>query len=229
INALLLMVIPSVIVSFLYAFNIFNFQTLALDATLVIAVTYLGTTVAGIILPWRKKDLFEGSPISKYWVQGWLSWIVTILYVLASIWLIYKSFSYGIAVLAGLPDVQANALSWVIVFLVWIFNVGNAVVLIWILFYAIKRVSTHGKLPLITFAGLIFMGFLDWLLVEWIWDPHVAPFDFPLYGIGWSNASSIVFMLVLYGIAALIFYSFNAYRKKQGIDTTKIYQEIPVE
>jgi len=69
----------------------------------------------------------------------------------------------------------------------------------------------------------------DWLLIEWIWDPHVAPFDFPLYGIGWSNASSIVFMLALYAVAAIIFYSFNAYRKKQGIDTEKIYQEIPVE
>jgi amino acid transporter len=40
--ALLLMVIPSAIVSYLYAYNIFGFQGLALDATLVIAVTFLG-------------------------------------------------------------------------------------------------------------------------------------------------------------------------------------------
>jgi len=229
INALLLMVIPSLIVSYMYAFNVLNFQTLALDATLVIAVTFLGTTVAGIILPWHKKDLYDSSPVAKYKVQGWLSWIVEILFIAAVVFLIYKSFSYGLTVVKGLPGINANGLTWVIVMLIWVFNIGNAVLLVWILIYTLRRLVSDGKFPLITFAGLIFMAFLDWLLIEWIWDPHVPPFDFPLYGIGWSNASSIVFMLVLYAVAAIIFYSFNAYRKKQGIDTEKIYQEIPVE
>ncbi len=229
INALLLMVIPSLIVSYLYAFNIFSFQTLALDATLVIAVTYLGTTVAGIILPWHKKDLYDGSPIAKYNVTSWLSWIVTIIYIAATGYLIYISFNYGIEVVRGLPGVGANGLTWVIVILVWLFNLGNAVLLVWILIYIVKRMVKSGKLPLISFAGLLFLGFLDWLLVEWLWDPHISPFDFPLYAIGWSNVSSIVFMLALYGVAAIIFYGFNAYRKKQGIDTEKIYKEIPVE
>ncbi len=229
INALLLMVIPSLIVSYMYAFNVLNFQTLALDATLVIAVTFLGTTVAGIILPWHKKDLYDSSPVAKYKVQGWLSWIVEILFIAAVVYLIYKSFSYGITVVKGLPGINANGLTWVIVMLIWIFNIGNAVLLVWILIYTLRRLVSDGRLPLITFAGLIFMAFLDWLLIEWIWDPHVPPFDSPMYGIGWSNASSIVFMLILYAVAAIIFYSFNAYRKKQGIDTEKIYQEIPVE
>ncbi len=229
INALLLMVIPSLIVSYLYAFNIFSFQTLALDATLVIAVTYLGTTIAGIILPWHKKDLYDGSPIAKYNVTSWLSWIVTIIYIAATGYLIYISFNYGIEVVRGLPGVGANGLTWVIVMLVWLFNLGNAALLVWILIYIVKRMAKSGKLPLISFSGLLFLGFLDWLLVEWLWDPHVSPFDFPLYAIGWSNVSSIVFMLALYGVAAIIFYGFNAYRKKQGIDTEKIYKEIPVE
>ena len=60
-------------------------------------------------------------------------------------------------------------------------------------------------MPLITLAGLIFLLFLDWLLIEWFWDPHVVPFDFPLYAIGWSNASSMIFMIVMYGLAAAMF------------------------
>ncbi len=228
-NALLLMVIPSLIISALYAYNIFNFQSLALDATLVIAVTFLGSTVAAIILPWRQKELFEGSPISKYRVQGWLSWIVTIVYVVTTIYLIFISFRYGLQVLAGLPAVGASGLTWVMVILVWIFNAGNAAVLLWILVFAVKRMASEPKMPLISFAGLIFLAFLDWLLVEWIWDPHISPFDFALYGIGWSNVSSMVFMLALYALAAIIFFGFNAYRKKQGIDIEKVYKEIPVE
>jgi amino acid transporter len=229
INALLLMVIPSLIISALYAFNIFNFQTLVLDATLVIAVTFLGSTVAAVVLPWRQKDLYQGSPISKYRVPLWLSWIVMLFYIAATVYLIFISFSYGIGVVRGLPAVGASGLTWVMVVLVWIFNAANAAVLIWVLYYVGRRLVSGEKLPLITFAGLIFIAFLDWLLVEWIWDPHIAPFDFPLYAIGWSNISSMIFMIANYVIAAAIFIGFNAYRRKQGIDIEKVYKEIPVE
>lgn len=68
--ALLLMVIPSIIVSALFAWNIFDFRSLTLDSTLVIAVTYLGSTIAAIILPYTKPDLYNASPIAKYRVLG---------------------------------------------------------------------------------------------------------------------------------------------------------------
>jgi len=229
INALLLMVIPSLIISALYAYNIFNFQSLVLDATLVIAVTFLGSTVAAIIMPWKQKDVYEGAPIAKYKVKGWLSWIVMIIYIVGALYLIYTAFRYGIQVVGGLPEVGVSGFTWVMVMLVWVFNLGNAAVLIWILIFAVKRVAQSPRMPLISFAGLIFMLFLDWLLIEWIWDPHLSPFDFPLYAIGWSNVSSMVFMIAMYALAAIIFFGFNAYRKKQGIDIAKVYKEIPVE
>ena len=80
INALLLMVIPAVIISYLYAYNIFGMRTPGLDATVVIAITFLGTTIAGTVMPWRAKDVFDGSPIGKFKVPTWLGWIVTLLY-----------------------------------------------------------------------------------------------------------------------------------------------------
>ena len=89
INALLLMVIPSAIISYLYAFKVFNFQTLALDATVVIAITFLGSTIAGIVMPWRAKDVFDGSPIAKYKVPAWLGWIVTVVLAVFAVYLIY--------------------------------------------------------------------------------------------------------------------------------------------
>ena len=228
INALLLMVIPSVIISILYAYNFFNFQGLALDATLVIAVTFLGSTIAAVILPWRQKDIFESSPISKIRVPSWLAWIVTLLYIAGAAYLIYSSAKYGITVLSGLPAIGANALAWLIVILVALLSVVNAAMLVWVAYYVIKNIVSD-KMPLITLAGLIFLFFLDWLLIEWFWDPYTPPFDFPLYAIGWSNVSSMVFMLAMYGLAAAIFFGFNAYRRRQGIDIDKVYKEIPVE
>ena len=219
INALLLMVVPGMIVATLYAFNIFDLQTLALDSTLVIAVTFFGSTIAAIILPWKMKDVFEGSPIAKFKVNSALSWLTVVAYGAASIFLIYKSIQYGMAGAAAI----AGTVSTVIYALVWILNVVNAAVLLYLLYFVGKNLTADKQLPVITFAGLIFLPFLDWLLVEWFWDPSY------LYGIGWTNTSSIVFMLINYGLAAAIFYGFNAYRRKQGIDIDKVYQEIPVE
>jgi hypothetical protein len=39
----------------------------------------------------------------------------------------------------------------------------------------------------------------------------------------------MVFMIIMYALAAGIYYGFNAYRKRQGIDVDKVYKEIPVE
>jgi len=118
-------------------------------------VTYLGTTIAAILLPFVKKDLYNASPIAKYKI---------------------------------------------------------------------------GPIPLISLAGVIFGGFLVYLLVEWILDPNA------LYGIGYSinpdgykNLSSIIYMLAMYVLALIIFLGFKYYRKRQGINIDKIYEEIPVE
>ena len=146
--ALLLMVIPSLVISALFAWNIVNFRSLTLCSTLVIAVTYLGTTIAAIILPFVKRDLYNSSPLAKLKIAG---------------------------------------------------------------------------IPLITIAGVIFAGFLVFLLYEWIIDPK------KLYGIGLSNISSIIYMGAMYLLALLIFLYFKLYRKRQGVDTKKIYGEIPVE
>lgn len=151
-NALLMMVIPSILVAALFAWNVFNFRSLTLDSTLVIAVTYLGTTVAAILLPYRKPELYNASPIAKFKIAG---------------------------------------------------------------------------IPLITVAGIIFGGFLVFLLVEWLFDPWLN--GSPLYGISLQNIPSVVYMIVMYGLAAGIYWGFKAYRKRGGIDLDKVHAEIPAE
>jgi amino acid transporter len=70
IYALALMTVPAIFIAYLYNFNVANFYSLTLCSTLVIAVTYLGTTIAAILLPYRKPDLYNASPIAKYKVLG---------------------------------------------------------------------------------------------------------------------------------------------------------------
>lgn len=221
INALLLMVIPSIIISILYAWNIVDFQTIVLDATLVIAVTFLGTTLAGILLPWRQKDIFDGSPIARFIMPSWLSWLVTVLYVVSAGYLVYLTYDYAGQVFAQWAD--QTGLTQAMILIIALLSVVNVVMLAYVAIFVGRKVLAGEKLPLITVAGLIFFAFLDWLLVVWFWDPGY------LYGIGWQNSTSMVFMIIMYALAAAIYFGFSAYRKRQGIDVDKVYKEIPVE
>jgi APA family basic amino acid/polyamine antiporter len=230
--ALLLMVIPAAIVSYLYAFKILNFNTFTLDATVVIAITFLGSTIAGIIMPWKAKDVFDGSPIAKYKVSSWIGWIVTLIYGVFSIYLIYISFKYAWNILSGLGALGPDGKTWFVVILLSILTVINAIILIWIMLQVIRGISSSKAMPLVTMAGLIFLGFLDWLLIKWFWDPNVLPEALPAvgtYAIGWSNVNSMIFMLFNYVLAAAIYFGFSAYRRRQGIQIEKVYKEIPVE
>jgi APA family basic amino acid/polyamine antiporter len=89
--AMVLMVVPGLIVSALYVYDLFSFSTLTLASTLVIAVTYLGSTVAAILLPYIKKDLYEASPIAKYKVAGIpLISVAGVIFALFLIYLLYQ-------------------------------------------------------------------------------------------------------------------------------------------
>jgi basic amino acid/polyamine antiporter, APA family len=142
-GAIALMLIPSIVVSAIYAYND-TFRTLTLDATLVIAVTFLGTSIAATLLPWIKPKLFQNSPIGRMKVGG---------------------------------------------------------------------------IPVISIAGAVTSLFLGWLLFQW-WTNDV-------YGI--NNTDSAIFMLVLYGLALVIYLGFYFYRRARGINLSRIHKEIPVE
>jgi amino acid transporter len=145
--ALLLIMVPSVVLSWFYAFNS-DFVALTLDATLVIAVTFLGSAFAATILPWWKKDVYQNSPMARMSVLG---------------------------------------------------------------------------VPAVSIAGAITTIFLGWVLYMWITDPK------GLYLIGTSNPNSIIFLGILYGVAAIIYVAARIYRRSQGVDLDAIHAEIPAD
>ena len=67
--ALILMLVPSLAVGALYAYTD-NFKTYILDAVLVIAITFFGTAIAAMLLPFRRRRIYENSPIARYKLAG---------------------------------------------------------------------------------------------------------------------------------------------------------------
>jgi len=141
--ALLLMLIPSIPISYLYAFSE-NFATYTLDAVLVISLTFLGSAIAAAVLPWRKPEIYNASPIAHYNVLG---------------------------------------------------------------------------IPLITVSAGLFIVFLIFCLYQWITRD--------VYSV--NNPQSLLYMLVLYAVAIVIYVGFRLFRRYQGIDLNMVYDEIPEE
>jgi basic amino acid/polyamine antiporter, APA family len=141
--ALLLMLVPSIGIAALYAYST-DFATYTLDATLVIAVTFLGSAIAAAILPWRRPEIYKASPIARFKVMG---------------------------------------------------------------------------IPLITFASSLFIVFLGFCLIKWLTDD--------IYGV--NKGSSLIFMGCLYLLAIVIFAGSRIYRRRQGMDLSMAYGEIPAE
>ncbi len=69
IGALLLMVIPAIPIAAAYAYSQ-RFYTYTFDAVLVLVVTYMATTAAAIVLPWRRPEIYKASPIARYKIFG---------------------------------------------------------------------------------------------------------------------------------------------------------------
>lgn len=65
INAILFMVIPATLLTLVYFF-VPDFATLTLAATFAIAITFFGTTIACMLFPLRRPELFEQNVMSKY-------------------------------------------------------------------------------------------------------------------------------------------------------------------
>jgi amino acid transporter len=103
-GALALMIVPSIAISALYAYQK-GFATYTLDATLVIAVTYLGTIVAATILPWRRRDIFASSPVARYRVAGVP--LITVAGVLTAAFLIYNLVRWATDAVYGVNNQQS--------------------------------------------------------------------------------------------------------------------------
>ena len=97
-GSLILMIVPSLVVSAIWSFRP-SFQVIFLDATAVIAVTFLGTVIAAAIMPWRRKDIFENSPIARFKVAGIP--VITITGVVSAIFLGFMLVEWSLNTVYG--------------------------------------------------------------------------------------------------------------------------------
>jgi APA family basic amino acid/polyamine antiporter len=91
-GSLVLMIVPSLVISAIYAYKP-SFTSVFLDATAVLALTFLATVVAAIILPWRRKDLYDASPIARFQVAGVPA--ITVVGVITGLFLLFMLYQWS--------------------------------------------------------------------------------------------------------------------------------------
>src|ERR1700682_2735098 len=91
-GALILMIVPSLVISAIYAYRP-SFASIFIDATAILALTFFATVVAAIILPWRRKDLYDASPIANYKVAGVP--LISVVGVIAGLFLLFMLYQWS--------------------------------------------------------------------------------------------------------------------------------------
>ena len=91
-GALVLMIVPSIVISAIYAYKP-SFAAVFLDATAVLALTFFATCVAAIILPWRRKDLYDASPIASYKIAGIPA--ISVVGVISALFLLFMLWEWS--------------------------------------------------------------------------------------------------------------------------------------
>src|SRR6266480_177117 len=106
-GALLLMIVPAILISLAWSFAP-SIQTWFLWATGVIAITFLGTSIAGAILPWRRPDIFQNSPIARYKIVGVP--VITITGLVSAAFLLFMLAEWSFSAIYGtqLVDVTGS-------------------------------------------------------------------------------------------------------------------------
>jgi basic amino acid/polyamine antiporter, APA family len=124
-GSLVLMIVPSIVVSAIYAYRP-TFTSVFLDATAVLALTFLATTVAAIVLPWVRKDLYNASPIASYKIAGVPA--ISIVGVVTAIFLVFMLYEwffnasnlYGTSFQSTVSSVVYFAITYVVAIAIYV-------------------------------------------------------------------------------------------------------------
>src|SRR5580704_11315495 len=119
--SLILMLLPAAGLSAIYSYSL-TFRNYTLDATLVIAVTYLFSAIAVVILPWRKPDLWFASPASRFKFLGVpivlaAGWVTIALLVFC----LYEWFSNSLYFVNNKSSLVFMAAMYVLAIVVYVF------------------------------------------------------------------------------------------------------------
>jgi amino acid transporter len=206
-----------VIVGYSLVTQPFSWVSLTLGVTFGCGYVFIITCLAGALLPYRAKEVYEASPGAKYKVSGIVGLLFTLLGAGAFIGLTWELAPQAFA---------ASAL------LTWLVRIGSIVAVI-IFLYPMRKYLVewlNGKpMPWLSALGMLGGGFGMAMVVAFLLSPALGVLgnwnftDFPRNLL----AQIIAFSIII--ISAVWYLIVKARQKAKGINVEYAFKEIPPE
>jgi amino acid transporter len=202
----------------IFAYNMVpGWVGLTLGVTFGCGYVFIITCLAGALLPYKAKEVYEASPGAKYAVNGIVSLLFTLLGVVAFIWTVWV-FS---------PEAFAS--SPVVDWLVRIFAIVLVIVFLYPMRTHLMEWARGEKAPWLSALGMLGGGFGMAMVATFLlskslgvlgnWDFSALPKSL------WAQI--IAFGIII--VSAVWYYLAKVGQKQRGIDVDYAFKEIPPE
>jgi amino acid transporter len=190
---------------------------LTLGVTFGCGYVFIITCLAGALLPYRAKDVYDASPGSKYKVSGYVGVLTTLLGMVA---FILTTWFLAPQAFASYPV------------LVWLVRLGSIIAVLWFLYPVrnqLREWMTGAEMPLLSALGMLGGGFGMAMVIAFLLAPQLGilgNWDFSNFPAGlWAQI--IAFGLIL--ISAVWYLLVKRAQRSRGINVDFAFKEIPPE
>jgi hypothetical protein len=190
---------------------------LTLGVTFGCGYVFIITCLAGALLPYKAREVYEASPGAKYMVNGIVSLLFTLLGVVAFVWTVWV---FAPEAFAGYP-----VLDW----LVRIIAILAVIVFLYPMRTHLMEWARGEKAPWLSALGMLGGGFGMAMVATFLlskslgilgnWDFSALPKSL------WAQI--IAFGLII--VSAVWYYLAKVGQKQRGIDVDFAFKEVPPE
>jgi APA family basic amino acid/polyamine antiporter len=206
-----------VIVGYSLVTQPFTWTSLTLGVTFGCGYVFIITCLAGALLPYRAKEVYEASPGSKFQVSGIVGLLCTLLGAVAFI-----ALTWYLA-----PQAFASSLA-----LSWIVRIGSIIAVLVFLYPMRRHLAEwfNGKpMPLLSALGLLGGGFGMAMVVAFLLSPALGVLgNWDFSGFPSSLLAQIVAVAIIV-ISAVWYVIVKARQRAKGINVEYAFKEIPPE
>ena len=190
---------------------------LTLGVTFGCGYVFIITCLAGALLPYKAREVYDVSPGSKYTVNGYVTILFTLLGVLAFLW---TSWTLASDAFASYPA------------LAWLVRLGSLLAVILFLYPVRNQLSSWvrgERSPWLSAVGMIGGGFGMAMVVAFLLAPQLGVLGNWNFAGGLSGlwAQIIAFGLIL--ISAIWYILSKRAQRSRGINVDYAFKEIPPE
>jgi len=190
---------------------------LTLGVTFACGYVFIISCLAGALLPYKAKDVYESSPGAKYKVNGFIGLLCTLVGVLGFIWISWVLATHAFE---SYP------------FLIWLTRliaIAAVVIFLWPMRKHMMEWLSGKPMPLLSALGMLGGGLGMSMVVAFLLEPSLGVLGYWDFSSFPSNvwAQIIAFGMII--LSAVWYWLAKRAQKSRGINVENAFREIPPE